>query len=323
MKTKIIILALLFIFLPVNLNFLVPASVQAQAVSDTSIVIQPSKTEVTASLDQKLARSFSIINRSNFSVNLKLVVKDYKQISSDGKLQFFDAAKEPAATWIIPQYVQIGLRPLETKQISFVVSVPKDFSSGGHYGAILFEPVGGNANNINMSNFGELVLLTATSNTMKTTAIVKSVNFWTGMFQQGNPVDFNFTMQNTGNTHFDAQAKLVLTNWLGKEIGNYNIGSLTVYPKTSRLFQWRWSGTPMFGIYKADVLIANGALNNKFTSVDGKWFILFPWPIASIIFLASVLVFAAVKYRKNILAFRLSKWIKIERKISAPLKRNV
>jgi len=291
----------LFIFLPINLNLLAPKTVQA-ATSDTSVIIQPSQIEITASPDQKLARKFSIINRSNFYVKLKLIVKDYKQVSNTGKIQFYDAKMEPASSWLIPQYLEIGLKPLETRDVGLVVSVPKDFSGGGHYGAILFQSAD-NSSNVNTADFGELVLMTVTGSGIKTTAIIKSFSLWTaGMFQQGNPVDFNFKMQNSGNTHFDAQGKLVLQDWLGKTIGSYNVGQLTVYPGTNRLFVWRWNGTPSFGIYKASVLLSDPSLNNQFRTVDGLWFVIFPWTAALSILLLVAVIFMVVKLRKKILS---------------------
>ena len=292
MQKKSIINLLSFMFLTAGLFGI---SSHALAASDTSVVIQPSTTNVTASPDQKLAKSFSIINRSNYPVNLRLVVKDYKQISENGKLQFYDAKSESAATWLVPQYLQISLKPLETKDIGFVVNVPKNFSGGGHYGAIIFQPVD-QSSNIVTSNFGESVLLTVTGSTVKASAIVRSVNLSTGFLQQGNPVDFSFKMQNTGNTQFETQGELVLTDWLGHQIGSYNVGQLTVYPKTTRLFQWRWNGTPLIGIYQASVLLSTTGSNNKLSPVDGMWFVLFPWEAVLAILVACIIIFVAVKY---------------------------
>lgn len=291
-------IALLFIFLPLVAAILFPSV--SFAASDTSIVIQPSKIEVTASPDQKIARSFSIINRSNFNVILKLIVKDYKQVSEDGGLQFYDSKTEPANLWIVPQYLQVGLKPLETKEISFVVNVPKDFSGGGHYGAILFQPVG-DTSNISTSNFGELVLLTVAGSGLKTSAIAKVVNFSTGIFQQGNTVDFSFKMQNTGNTHFDTQGKLVVKNWLGSDIGNFNIGQLTVYPNTSRVFTWRWNGTPSLGLFRVEVLLSSSASGQNLKSVGSAWFIILPWQVLLIILLVGVAIFALIRYREKVL----------------------
>ena len=176
------------------------------------------------------------------------------------------------------------------------------------------------AGNVSTNNFGELVLLTVTGSDIKATAAVRSVSLWTGFMQQGNPVDFNFRMKNDGNTHFDAQGQLVLTDWLGKKIGSYDVGQLTVYPKTSRLFQWRWSGTPMIGIYEASVLLSSPGANNKFNPVDGMWFILFPWEAVLGILVAFAIVFALIKYR----AFYLSKFSRLKIKIrtlpSTPVK---
>ena len=281
--------------------------VSAQTVTgDTSVVIQPSKIEVAASPEQKVSRSFTVINRSNFNVTLKLIVKDYKQASTDGKLNFYDATSEPASSWIVPQYLQVALKPLESKDIGVVINVPKDFSAGGHYGAILFQSAG--AVNVNTYDFGELFLLTVSGSGLKTNAIAKTINFSTTGIQQGNPVDFSFTMQNTGNTHFETSGKLVLKDWMGKEVGNYNIGQLILYPNTSRSFKWRWSGTPLMGMYRANVMLVDpSSANKELKLVDGVWFLLFPWKASILVLLAGLVIFAVVRYRNKIFSTKTYK----------------
>lgn len=305
LNKKFTILALLLLILPIGM---------VNAAGDTSIVVQPSKIEVTASPGQKLARSFSIINRSNFSVRFKVIVRDYKQISENGQLQFYDATNEPATTWLVPQYLEVGLKPLETKDVGFVVNVPQNFSGGGHYGAILLQSID-NSQNLTANNFGALVLLTVTGSNIKTTAVARTINFWTSGIQSGNPVDFSFKIQNSGNTHFDSTGQLVLKNWLGKTIGTFSVGQLTVYPNTMRDFKWRWNGTPHFGLYRAEIYLSDSSANQNFKLVDGEWFIIFPWQIFLSVLLASAVVFTLVKYRKIIFSRNFSKWVEKETKI--------
>jgi hypothetical protein len=265
--------------------------------SDTSLVLQPAKTEIVANAGQPVLKTFIIINRSNFYLKLKLDVKDYKQKSDDGTLEFYDSKTEPASTWLIPQFTEIGLKPLETKSISFVVKTLENFSSGGHYGAILFEPIG-NTPNLSTGNFGELVLLTSTGGS-KASAVAKNITFGTTGLQQGNPVDFNFKIQNTGNTHFDTSGKVLVKDWLGNTIGNFNTGALTVYPGTTRVFKWRWQNTPGLGIYRADVSLADPNSSNP-RLINGMWFVIFPWQITLAILLTLLAVFLILKYRQTI-----------------------
>lgn len=279
------------------------ASLTKGASADTSIVLQPSKTEVKASPGQKLSRTFSVINRSNYYVRLKLVVKDFRQASDDGRLEFYDEKSESAATWLIPEFLEIGLKPLSTKDISFVVSVPKDLSAGGHYGAIMFQPADApQGQAISANSFGELVLLTVAANDLKTTAIAKTSGFGTSPFQQGEPVDFSFKIENSGNTHFTTQGRLVVKDWLGKEVGNFDAGQLIVYPNTSRVFKWRWTETPVMGIYRANLMLSDPDYPNtqKQKLIDGAWFILLPWQILVGFLAVIAALFLALKYRKNL-----------------------
>ncbi len=276
----------------------------SKAAQDSSIIVQPSRFEVNATLGQKISKRFSLINRSNFNVSFKVVVQDYKQKSEDGKLEFYNAESEPASQWLIPQYVQISLKPLETKDVGFIISVPDNFSEGGHYGAVIFEAIDDNQN-LALGNFGALVLLTVNGNDAAVAATAQTISFSTNLVSSGNTVDFKFKAKNEGNTQFSSTGKLVLKDLFGKEVASFDVGRLIIYPNTSRLFEWRWTDTPSFGAYRAQIMLADASGNNL-KSAGGSWFIIFPWQITFAVILLLAATILVIKYRRNV--FRKISW---------------
>ncbi len=265
---------------------------------DSSIIVQPSKIEITASPGQKISKTFLIINRSNFYVSYKVIEKSFRQSSTDGKLEFYDSITEKASDWLVPQYLQISLKPLESKEIGLVISVPENFPGGGHYGSIIFQPVNQSVNN-SQNNFGALIMLTVTDGNTKSTAIGNIMSFSAGGLNQGNNVKFSFNIQNTGNTHFDALGKLAIWNIFGQKVGDYDAGQLTVFPGTSRIFKWQWGDAPKFGIYKAEILLADDPKTLNYKSVQSAWFIILPWQLSLLIIFAVLTVYLILKNLKK------------------------
>ena len=71
---------------------------------------------------------------------MKLFVKNYKAASKNGDIEFTDGQTGfEMKDWIIPEFLEINLKPFETKTINFIIRVPENAKSGGNYGAIVFE----------------------------------------------------------------------------------------------------------------------------------------------------------------------------------------
>lgn len=262
----------------------------ALSASDTALVAQPARFEIEAQPGEKLKRSALIINRSNNIVKLKISIKDFLISGKEGKIELYDSATEKAKDWIIPQFLEISLLPLQTKKIDFIVAVPQDISAGGHYGSIVFEPEGSlNTNN----NFGVLVLLTVLKEGTATGASINKIS--SGIFQDKDPINLSLSVTSLGNTHFTANGNIIFKDLFGRETANFNLGKLIVYPTNTRQFDFEWKNHSGFGIYRAQANLTNTTQKDQTLSAS-TWFFVSPisLPLLTTIFLLLLILGGAI-----------------------------
>jgi hypothetical protein len=256
-----------------------------EAASTKPLTVSPGKIEISGMPGQKIKSSFVLSNGGNLPVRMKLSVKNFRQSDEKGTIDFYnsaDASSDDASVVdmgkvLIPEFLEIGLKPGELKQVNFIVSIPDNIKSGGYYGAILFESA--NDQSIGPKNsFGGLVLLTVLGGEGQAAAGFEASNFRADKIQQKGPARFSLAVNNPGNTHIDATGVISIKNWRNKEIASFDIGSQPVYPGEKRIFNWSWNKKPNFGFYRIEAQIAPlGHEDQKFSGTT--WFFAFPWAL--------------------------------------------
>jgi hypothetical protein len=266
--------------------------IPVEAAGAKPLTVSPGKVEISGMPGQKIKSSFVLSNGGSLPVRMKLSVKNFRQSDEKGTLDFYDSDASSGDAGVvdmekvlIPEFLEIGLKPAETKQINFIVSIPDNIKSGGYYGAILFEPA--NDQSIGPKNsFGGLVLLTVLGGEGQAVAGFEASNFQADRIQQKGPARFSLAVDNSGNTHIDATGVVSIKNWRNKEIASFDIGSQPVYPGAERIFNWSWNKKPNFGFYRIEAQIAPlGHEDQKFTGTT--WFFAFPWPLLPTFFTAA------------------------------------
>lgn len=265
--------------------------------ADDSIVVEPSKMEIVANPGDKILKNFLIVNRSSLPARMKVYSKDYRVVDENGNIETYDKESESARDWLVPDYVELTLMPLQTKVMQFIATVSENMSGGGHYGAVVFEPVISSENQ-GGKPFGLTVLMTVAKNGITTGG--KISEFSSGLVHGGGPIDFDLKIKNLGNTHLKSNASIDIVNWRGDKVAHFEAGELLVYPETERLFKLRWMEHPLFGPFRAYVNIDN-SIKKDAKMEAGLWFFVVPWkayfvlPIG-LIFLA--LIFIALGRKK-------------------------
>ena len=257
------------------------------------LTLTPAKITLEALPGQKIKANSQISNTGDFPIRMKLVVKNYKVVDEKGTLEFTDEETGfEMKDWIVPEFLEINLKPFETKTINFIVSVPQNAAFGGHYGAILFESKNSEIKN---SDFGILILLN-----IKNERVIKKghfVSFNVPKINEHSPINFSVKIENAGNIHFMPKGKIEIFNIFGKKITEAQLKNDYVYPSSTREFTSRWRKKNLSGIFKAKVnAVYNGDQISKTTL-----FIVFPWRI--ILFGGITLVTLYIiwhRYRKEI-----------------------
>ncbi len=141
----------------------------------------------------------------------------------------------------------------QTVKVPFTVSVPKDASPGGHYGAIFAEvqPAGGSANSSVLRKKRVGMILYVNVNGMSRVA-GRTQSVTIDWLQHRSPLQANVTIGNSGNADFQAKQSLTVADVFGRTIYQ-NTQEATVLPDRPRSVPLEWSGAPWLGVYKVTV----------------------------------------------------------------------
>jgi hypothetical protein len=266
--------------------------------ADKTIAIEPAVIEMKGQPGENIKKQFMIINRGNLSVRLKLRVSDFKVKDNNKKIEFYDQGEQSMKNWLLPEFLEIYVKPFETKNIRFIAAIPENINSGSHLGAILFEPVSGNG------DFAGLpILLNVLGGQSQATGGGKIENFNVSIIQSDS-LKFGVRLANLGNTYLKAQGTILLKDWRGRTIADLKTSEKVVYPDNTGLINWKWGDPSLkIGVYKAEIELANSQnKNNKFSA--SAWFVVFPWRTFLWWFVGAAVVFAVfLAFRKKIYAF--------------------
>lgn len=282
---------------------------QTQAAQEKPLVVQPDKIEIYGQPGQKIKKQFTLTNRGDLAVRMKVVVKDFRVDEKNGRLEFFIKESESLSQWLVPEFLEISLKSFQSKEVNFIATIPENAASGGYYGAILFEPASEKAAGPK-SSFGVLVLLTVVGGESQASIGAKLVDFSAPALFNNFPAKLSLTLKNSGNTHLKTQGNIKIKDWRNREIAKFKTEDLLVYPGTTRTFGWRWNKTATIGFYRAEIEMTTPGKNPQ-RLASKTWFIVFPWK--SVLYTLLVLVLLIIilaKYKEKLPYAKLWEWPK-------------
>lgn len=278
------------------------APVNAQSAS--SLSVQPSSFHISINSGQKTLQSVLLVNQSSKIETLKIYTEDYK-VAENGDIKFYlnTNVDLSAKTWLVPQYTMVTLAPFDSKKIEYIVSADEKMPGGGYDGAIVFQTYNSGLNSYGKP-FGALVSVDVLKQGITTGGVIK--NFSTPFFQYKDPTKIGFNVKNFGNANLSLTGTISVFNLFGKKISQFDAGQLTVLPFSSRVFNFQWTKSKLFGIYRTEVDLSNLMGKNN-SIVASSWLIVFPWPAILISLLGvSAIIFAFV-FRKKLFPAKILK----------------
>jgi hypothetical protein len=300
-KINKILLAIALAFLLLGNFAFLNSNAQAKG-----LALSPAKIPMDVLPGKKYKANSQISNTGDFSIRMKLSVKNYKAANENGDIEFTsEQTGFEMKDWIIPEFLEINLKPFETKTINFIIQVPENAKLGGHYGAIIFE---GKNYEIKSSDFGILIL----ANVKKEEEIKKGnfVSFDIPFISEHSPIDFAIKIENTGNVHFMPEGKIQIFNIFGKKITEAELKNDYIYPSSTRKFSSRWNKKNLSGIFKAK---ASVKYNGEQTEAI-KFFIVFPWRLVLFGAIAIIALIVIWKYYKKNIFIYILKFLKKQAK---------
>lgn len=232
--------------------------------------------------------------------------EDFNNVSDEGAPSFAGQNNELGVTtladWISFQNDQEGiLKPGEEKEINFIIDVPIGAEPGGHYAAVFAKTVKKNAEGKTelgiSSRVGSLILVSIPGETVKTAQIT---DFSSPKFVWKGPVDFSMKVKNTGTIHYDSVGTVEIKPLLGKT-SIVDLGTHTVIPKNSRIYNAQWPNKYPFGYYAITALATDGD-NNVITTTSVMWAL--PLIIVIPVLVGLVVVIFLIIYLRRHLRFK-------------------
>lgn len=261
-------LKIFLLFLGV-LGLLITTQTSKVKAANTGIQISPVTFNFEIKPGETQTGKMTITNRNDETMDYVMELEIFEDSSENGVPSF--TAVKPAeglssfVDWVTFPDGNIGSVPVgESKQVSFIISVPVGAEPGGHYGAIFAKQTkplleGGNQVGI-AARVGALTLISIPG---KTTQGLKILEFDVPKFVWRGPVDFKMRVKNTGSVHFDSKAVAKIQNLIGGPT-NFELGTHTILPKNTRVYEAIWASKYPFGYYTVTPTATDG--NSKIIS---------------------------------------------------------
>ncbi len=328
MKNNLPITKLLTFLLVFGLSMFFVKDISAQE-SGLQLRVSPPVLEITVEPGSSYSDfiKFTNLNETK-SITLYPQILSFKALGEDGGQEFIEDDQEnktySLAQWVTIAVNNLEIQPLESVVLPFTINVPLDAEPGGRYAAILLsnQP-------IDPTDSGNVVALGAKSGSImlvriagETTESATITEFKTGSdMYQYPPVDFEISLQNTGNIHVKPVGKIEISNIFGKVVDEFVVNEAggNVLPESSRKFteQWERDGLTV-GRYSALLTLNYGENSDKYVSSELTFWVL---PIkeiaiagAAILVLILLIVLIVKSYKKQI----IKKAMEMQSQASAP-----
>lgn len=281
-----------------------------------ALTVSPIRYEISGDPGETLQEK---LNLRNETANPLTYYPHYYNFQAEGEtgVPTFVDPKDGLGTWIAAP-AGIELAPGDNQTIVFVISIPKDATPGGYFGALLYgttPPIEKGSSQLAIgSETGPIILLRVNGNIKESASVVEfktknDKNFYTAL-----PVEMYYRFQNTGADRTKPAGNLVIKNIFGLKAktqtanpveGNVLPGQIRridlVWQKTDApspdayasrsffkqaLYQWK---NFAFGYFTANLDLIYGTSNSQKAHSETK-FVVFPWQLLIIIFIIVILI---------------------------------
>jgi hypothetical protein len=295
-----------------------------------ALTISPIRYEISGNPGDVLEEKLNLRNETSSRMTY---YPRYYNFQAEGEtgIPTFIEPKEGLGTWMAgPSGIELA--PGDNQTIVFVISIPKDASPGGYFGALLYgtnPPVLNGSQLAIGSETGPIILLRVNGEIKESASIVEFNTRNKKHFFTALPVEMYYRFQNTGKDRTKPTGNLIIKNIFGIKAKTQNANPVegNVLPGQIRHIDLSWQKTNKpsleayasrsffkqvgyewrnfaFGFFTAKIDLFYGAENNQ-NSSDKVSFVVFPWQLLIIIIIILIIIFFILK---TILR-RYNRWI--------------
>jgi hypothetical protein len=264
--------------------------------------ISPVIINIDLSPGKTTSQEATIENMSNTPLPLTANLTDFITSGEEGGYTFTDSKQNPLLQWISLDQNNFILGPKEKKKIFITIKTPQTIPMGGYYGVLFFEPVLLNTPNASTqisSKVGMLMLANIGVPDPKARR-ADILTFTPEQISQDGSVPFVLRVKNIALNFFTAKPILTVTPLFSvhPDVKPVYLEEKILFP--GKIRRWTQDNTIQNlspNIYKAHLVVAAG---NGQSETQDKYFIVFPYMPALIIFAAIIIIVFLLMKRKRL-----------------------
>ena len=237
--------------------------------NNSEFLVTPMSQRVSLEPGQVYEGMIKIICPASATVdfNYKVGVSPYGVVGEDYSADLMSESNwTQIANWIKIEEPTGSIKPNETKEIKFTITVPKDAPGGAQHAALTVSQndTGSNSNGLTVENVFEMASIIYASVAGETKHDAKILENEVPGFSANTPIVVSAKLDNHGNVYENASITIKAKNMLTGETilptdENDGVYSEIVMPDTTRNATRSIEGLPMLGLVKIEqTVIYNG-----------------------------------------------------------------
>ena len=229
-----------------------------------SILLSPASKKYELNAGDTKTDSLRVVNDGAVAFDFAVYARPY-YVDESYQADFTSKAQNADAyRWVSFEKTSFHLEPNEHVEVQYSVRVPSNATPGGHYGVIFVEtqpgPDSASGSVVRKKRLGSIMYATVDGNI---TTSGKSLGVDVPFFQFSAPLRISERVRNSGNTHFDVQTNVKVTDIFGGV--KYIVKSdSTILPDRTKRVVSDWADPSWIGLYK--VTHTSSFLDTKHTS---------------------------------------------------------
>lgn len=235
-------------------SFMIMPSVSAQSSEGReSITLSPVTSRYALEAGESVKGELTVLNDGDIEYTFTVYTKPYSVLDRKYNPDFnATPLRADAYKWVSFGTKEWKLAPGESTKIPYSISVPSTAAPGGHYGVLFAETQPADQKSTSVARrkrVGSLLYVNVKGDYKMEGSLTGSSIPW---FQSQPPLNGTFSLQNTGNSDYEAATMLRVSDIFGrvKFVGEK---PYVVLPQTTRDITLTWDKSPGLGIYKVEM----------------------------------------------------------------------
>ncbi len=265
----------------------IPSAHAAESVNK-GLYISPLRSYLTLNAGESVTRSFTVANLTESPMTVAAHIEQFSVADYSYDYRF----NKVDDTWVQLVEKAVTLKPYESHELAYHVTLPQNAPSGGHYFTLYASSTTQTGSTKSTVQAATLLYLTVNGTLTRTSQVIKRALPTIVITPQ---ITYSLDIKNTGNIHYFAY---IASHVDGLFYHNApNGASQLLMPDTIRRTETSINSPLMPGIYKLSYTITP----DQGDKTAGSQYFLFlpPWSIALLIILGAVIGHLTVRYLRK------------------------